>query len=263
MTGPLSLLRGVSLRRGLTFVLVTQFVIAVLLVASDIDARWITRLTQDKDLPNGPVSPGDQLRRYEPLLIRPNFTRPASLPDEVRLPQDLPPRLEFKVSEGSGGNFLLINGPIEPGDAERFSAFLSNLGELTMSVVLNSPGGAVTEALAIGRLLRENKATTIVHSGTACLSACPYILAGGVLREVSSRGAVGMHQHYYDTPAYMPVFLAVEGIQHGQGRTMEYLLEMGISPSLMLYSLNTPPDSIYVLVKEELLETGLATSVFD
>ena len=263
MPGPLSLLRGVSLRRGLAIILATQFAIAALLVASDIDARWITGLIQDEDLPNGPVSPGDQLRRYEPFLIRPNFTRPSSLPDEVRLPQDLPPRLEFKVSEGTVADFLLINGPIEPGDAERFSAFLSNLGELTLPVVLNSPGGAVTEALAIGRLLRENKATTIVHSGTACLSACPYILAGGVLREVSSRGAVGMHQHYYDTPAYMPVFLAVEGIQHGQGRTMEYLLEMGISPSLMLYSLNTPPDSIYVLVKEELLETGLATSIFD
>ncbi len=259
----MSLLRGLSMQRGLALVLVAQLVIAVLLVASDIDARWIPRLMQDEDLPHGPVSPGDQLRHYEPFRIQPSFTHPTSLPDEVRMPHDLPPRLEFRVSAWNGGEFLLINGPIEPGDAERFSAFLSGLGDLTMSVALNSPGGAVSEAIAIGRLLRENEATTIVHSGTACLSACPYILAGGALRQVSRKGAVGMHQHYYDTPGFLPAFLAVESIQHGQGQTMEYLLEMGILPSVMLYSLNTPPDSIYVLVEEELLETGLATSVFD
>lgn len=44
---------------------------------------------------------------------------------------------------------------------------------------------------------------------------------------------------------------------------MAYLIEMGIDPSLMLYSLNTPPDDIYVLVEAELLETRLATEVRD
>ena len=61
----------------------------------------------------------------------------------------------------------------------------------------------------------------------------------------------------------MPVFLAVEGIQHGQGKTMEYLIEMGIDPGLMLYSLNTPPDEIYLLVEDELLNSGLATVILD
>lgn len=44
---------------------------------------------------------------------------------------------------------------------------------------------------------------------------------------------------------------------------MAYLIEMGIDPSLMLYSLNTPPDDVYVLVEAELLETRLATEVRD
>ncbi len=80
---------------------------------------------------------------------------------------------------------------------------------------------------------------------------------------MSGDAAVGMHQHYYDTPGYMPVFLAVEGIQHGQGQTLEYLIEMGIDPGLMLYSLNTPPNEIYLLVEDELLDTRLATEVIE
>lgn len=36
---------------------------------------------------------------------------------------------------------------------------------------------------------------------------------------------------------------------------MLYLVEMEISPSLMMYSLNTSPDEIYVLLEEELIAT--------
>jgi hypothetical protein len=96
-----------------------------------------------------------------------------------------------------------------------------------------------------------------------CLSSCPYILAAGVERRVSRDAAVGLHQHYYDAPGYMPVFLAVEGIQHGQGQTLEYLVEMGIDAGLMIYSLNTPPEEIYLLVEDELLGTRLATEVVE
>ncbi|WP_268921075.1 hypothetical protein [Sedimentimonas flavescens] len=42
---------------------------------------------------------------------------------------------------------------------------------------------------------------------------------------------------------------------------MRYLIEMGVDPGLMIHSLNTPPDDIYVLVEEQLLETKLATEI--
>ena len=47
-----------------------------------------------------------------------------------------------------------------------------------------------------------------------------------------------MHQHFYDTPGLLPAFLAVEQVQMGQGRTMEYLIEMGVDAALMLFSLH-------------------------
>jgi hypothetical protein len=61
----------------------------------------------------------------------------------------------------------------------------------------------------------------------------------------------------------MPVFLAVEGIQRGQGRTMQHLIEMGVDPGVMIHSLTTPPNDIYVLVENELLESRMATEVTD
>jgi hypothetical protein len=99
--------------------------------------------------------------------------------------------------------------------------------------------------------------------GMVCLSSCPYVLAGGIERIVSPQGAVGLHQHYYDAPRLLPVFFVVEDIQQSQGQTMAHLIEMGIDPGLMVHSLSTPPNDIYVLIEEELLESRLATQVMD
>lgn len=256
-------LRPMSMRRGLSIVLAGQCLIALFLVISDVDARWLPKLSSDEHLPTGPVSPGDQVRRYEPSRTRPDYTAPTTQPG-ISLPTDMPDRLEFTLQEaGDLGRILLLNGTIEPGDAARFRAYLAELGELTVTVALNSPGGSVREAQDIGAMLREAGATTAVLTGMACVSSCPYVLAGGVKREVSNRGVVGLHQHYYETPGYIPAYFAVEDIQHSQGRTMKYLVDMGINPGLMIHSLTTPPNDIYVLVEEELLESRLATEVTD
>lgn len=44
---------------------------------------------------------------------------------------------------------------------------------------------------------------------------------------------------------------------------MEYLTEMGVNPSLMIYSLKTTPEQIYALIEEELTETRITTEVID
>ena len=197
------------------------------------------------------------MRRYEPRETRPSYTVPSTLPD-MDLPSNYPERLEFTMqAEGEFGTVLLLNGAIETGDADRFAAYLASLGELSVQVALNSAGGAVTEALQIGRTLRARVAGTAILPGMICVSACPYMLAGGTNRRVSNRGAVGMHQHYCETPAYLPAIWAEEDIQ--QGQLMEFLIDMGVDPSIMLHSLNTPTDEICVLVEKELINSRLAT----
>lgn len=253
---------GFTVGRGLKWALIAQAVVAVCVVLADLDARWLPRLGGGDDLQTGPVSPGDQVRRYDPVRTRPGFTNTPNRPD-IALPDEMPDRLQFDViDDAEAGQVLLITGAIDVGDDGRLAAFLASEDSALDTIALHSPGGIVAEALLIGRRLKAAGVDTMMLPGMVCLSACPYILAAGETRRVSREAAVGLHQHYYDTPGYLPAFLAVEDIQHGQGQTMAYLIEIGIDPGLMLYSLNTPPDEIYLLVEEELLATGLATDVF-
>lgn len=251
-----------TIRVGLKLALAAQVLIAGLVLLTDVDYRWASDRAFDRALPPpaAPVSPGDQVRRHEPSVVVPRYADPREAPS-ITLPDTLPPRLTFSIEDaGELGQVIFMNGPIVRGDAERFGAFIAGLAHVPDRIALNSPGGIVDEALTIGRRLRAREMTTIILPGMACVSACPYILAGGSERLVSLRGLVGLHQHYYNAPGYMPIFFAVEDIQYNQGRTMEYLIEMGVDPAVMRFGLSTPPDEIYILVEKELIDSALASS---
>ena len=250
--------RWFSMGLGIRVVLGIQAVLAILLLMNGAEARLQRPELMKEPRDTGPVAPGDQLRRYEPVRTAPSYLDSP----EIKMPSEFPDRLEFDVVELEQiGSVVLLQGAIETGDASRLEVFIDDLPEPPEMVALNSPGGTVAEALAIGQSLKERQFDTVVPTGMVCVSSCPYIFAAGDQRIAFSGGALGLHQHYYDTPNLLPAFWAVENIQQGQGMTMAYLIEMGIDPSLMLYSLNTPPDDIYVLVEAELLETRLATEV--
>ena len=212
----------------------------------------------------------DVLELIDPSFKRgkPKKSKPKIFPErvirEVELPEQMPDRLMFEVIKLKGfGPTILVYGGIEDGDFARFKNFYNTLDEPPKNITFNSPGGSVYEALDLGRFIRSKDMKSVMLPGNYCFSACPYMFAAGRKRVAFQDSALGMHQHYYDESIILPTFLAVENIQIGQGQTMLYLIEMDISPGVMLYSLNTPPDEIYVLVKEELLETDLATEFLD
>lgn len=251
-----------SVKKILYFILGLQIVLSIITVAVDIEYRWL-RYFDRTEVKTGPVEPGDQIRLYEPRRISPDIF-PEDVKREVPLPEKMPPRLTFKVEKlPKIGEFILINGGIETGDFARLRGYFEANPNLPKLAAFNSPGGSVHEALAIGRLLRSEKIDTLMMPGMYCFSACPYMFASGVSRIAYNSSAVGMHRHYFNKSIILPAFLAVEDIQNGQGLTMEYLIEMGIDPSIMIYSLKTPRDEIYVLVGKELLDTQLATKFID
>ena len=67
-----------------------------------------------------------------------------------------------------GGGKLMATGTITPGISESFAAEIGKRGDYIKTVVLNSPGGSVTDALAMGRLIREKKFATEVEAGKYC-----------------------------------------------------------------------------------------------
>ena len=66
------------------------------------------------------------------------------------------------------------------------------------AVELNSPGGSVNAAIAIGRIVRNEEAGAFVDRGAVCLSSWVLILAGGSFR--SFEGKVGIHRPYLPVP---------------------------------------------------------------
>jgi hypothetical protein len=250
----------VSAARAIRGVLVVQLVIAVILVSRDV-AGSFTGIGLAPDTPrlDAPVRPGDQTRRYE---TRRAPTLPARPGTGLPALNEMPSRLQFEMS----GSSLSVQGEIAPGDAGRFADWLEEaLPEAAeedaapITVALDSPGGSVGDALAIGRTLRARGFETEVGDGAVCLSACPYLLAAGTMRRVAETGYVGVHQHYFGESTVLPAWMAVEDIQRGQGEVLEYLDEMGIDPRLMRHSLATPPDQIYILLPDELADYALVT----
>src|SRR3979411_1176664 len=65
---------------------------------------------------------------------------------------------------------------------------------MVKSVVLHSPGGSVSDAIEMGRLIRQKQFATEVESGRYCASSCPLVFAGGLERRAGERAAIGVHQ---------------------------------------------------------------------
>ena len=86
---------------------------------------------------------------------------------------------------------LLISGEIVKGDFDKFKYLIeSNSG---LRIDLNSEGGSVIEALAIGELIQTRRLATNVPNGATCASACVTILAGGVIRTAHPNSKIGIH----------------------------------------------------------------------
>src|SRR5258708_37593796 len=71
----------------------------------------------------------------------------------------------------SGGK-LMATGTITPGLSEAFAAEVDKRGDYIKTVVLNSPRGSVTDAVAMGRLIRESKFATEVETLKTRASTC-------------------------------------------------------------------------------------------
>lgn len=246
---------------AMKWMLSLQLFLAVgLIVLSTFSTISLPDLSPRKVEDYNPVSPGDQRRPYEVRQFKVQTDREHP---NLRLssPADLPEQLTFSVLEDSElGSILLLEGDVSENASRRFVAFLNDLTSQPDYVLLHSPGGLVLEALQIGSEIRKRGLKTLLVSNSICISSCPYVFSGGTERRVFEGAIIGLHQHYYDQPRLMPVVFAVESIQAGQAKTMEYLQEMGINLAVSILAMKTSPDNLYVLLPEEMERYGVATS---
>ncbi|QPM90070.1 COG3904 family protein [Pseudooceanicola algae] len=244
---------GRNIGRIMAGVLLFQLVLGLLLFFGDL-GRGFSLPSRGPAAPGFdlPVSPGDQTRKYDPAEMPVTGPGPSG---------PMPDRLVLEELTGA----WRLTGRIAEGDAERIAAQLTErlqpetAAQAPDTLFLNSPGGAVAEALQLGRVIRDAGLSTDMGARDICLSACPYLLASGVTRSADTGARIGVHQHYFGENTLLPAFTAVKDIQRGQGQVMRYLQDMGVDPMLMSHGLLTPPDQIYLLSRDELETYALLT----
>jgi len=213
-------------------------------------------------------SPGDEAAISSPA--------PASEPSPSLLPSIMPdikpgknrriamPKLDGKISEKMtfellGDGKLYATGMIYVGAFKAFKAEVEKRGGYVKTVVLNSTGGSVQDAIAMGRLIREKKFATAVENGGYCASSCPLVFAGGAERRAGDKAVVGVHQAF--SPGD-PGFDGARGMAEAQRISAEcqkYLAEMGVDLRLWVHAMETPKDELYFLKPDEMLSLKLAT----
>ncbi|WP_022706751.1 hypothetical protein [Paracoccus zeaxanthinifaciens] len=221
-------------------VLIAQVVLGVAIVAIDL-----------RDDP-GNAAPG-LFTPQEGPSVRPY--RPDLRPAEPGAPamRPMPKQLEFSETDDA----IVIEGQIAVGDADRFAEWLDETRPAASEVSLDSSGGSVADALAIGRTIRGAGYDTRIAQGSVCMSACPYMLAGGTERRADEGSTVGVHQHYFGKNAILPAFMAVSDVQRAQASVMDYLTEMGVDLRMMIPALRTAPEDISVLSPQQMQEWSL------
>lgn len=174
----------------------------------------------------------------------------------------------LQIALGTGGE-LRLTGSIDLGSAERFAAEIAARGEYVETVLLDSPGGSVVDALAIGSLIHEKGLATKVAAGSLCASSCPIVFASGAQRLASAEAAIGVHQIYAAALSGDPqnaLRVAGTAMSDAQTTTAEiigHLTKTGVDPALWLHALQTPPDRLYYFSPEEMTRLKLVTELVE
>jgi hypothetical protein len=158
---------------------------------------------------------------------------------------------------------IVISGPIDVFTLFDFSRAISDPrlnSSLPPLVELDSPGGSVYAAMAVGVFLRRGGLSTSVRSEGQCHSACVLILAAGVQR-TAAFARVGIHRPYIpaDRSASPPSNDTKERQERLYQDLRHYLTAMGAKDQLLQAILQVPPDRLRFLSLGEVAALGLDT----
>ncbi len=176
------------------------------------------------------------------------------------------PSNPYAMEISGKGDAVFLSGKINYGDDINFREFLAGKPAGSIKTVwLSSPGGFVTPARDLGRLIRFNGMTTVVDAARSrCDSACTLLFTSGVRRiylnsagiaekEGGAKFGLGFHEGSA---------LSVSGyvIQNGRASAdmIDGYYEFGVGGAAPLVN-RAGYKSIYHISLKTALESGVAT----
>jgi len=189
------------------------------------------------------------------------------------------------VCAGKCRLWIAASGAITVDSARDFELFAQGHNLTGATMVLDSDGGSVLGAIALGRAIRRSGLDTTVGrivdiAGSEqdeprgrfspradCESMCGFVLLGGVHRTVPPQARVMVHQIWLgdrrDDPTaanYTAEDLVL--VQRDIGRLAQYTIQMGGSIDLLDLALRIPPwEPMHALTPDETRRTRLATDM--
>ncbi len=178
--------------------------------------------------------------------------------------------------------WISATGVISEGTARDFESFAKTNDVRGATLVLDSEGGSVLAALALGRAIRGYGMTTTVGktnvlpaNGSApratlsptanCESMCAFILLGGTRRYVPPQARVMVHQIWLGSKSRRSLEFSYSAeelglVQRDIGSLARYTVEMGGGIELIETALRVPPwEPMYALSHEELRRMRVTT----
>jgi len=160
---------------------------------------------------------------------------------------------------------LSVSGEIEKGDTK----YLSNALEVVArqrpkrgarsrigTILFNSPGGDLLEAMVLGRAIRKHLIQTAISGDSSCASTCVIAFLGGIERW--PLGPVIMHSLHSRQFAGSEDPDKASAMRKQISRELrQYLEEMHISTTLLEELEKIPPDSAKTLSVPELDRLGI------
>jgi hypothetical protein len=198
-------------------------------------------------------------------------------------PRKLPMKFSWVACQPNCRGWVSAVGIVtadSPGDFDEFARGRQLSGA---TIVLDSSGGSVNDAIALGRRWRNLGALTTVgnsaQTNTAqdapasmapvayCESMCVFLLLSGKTRYVPETAHVRVHQIWLGdrandakTATYSADDLMI--VERDVGRLAKYTFEMGGTGDLLSLALNVPPwEDLHELSREELRLTNLVTDM--
>jgi hypothetical protein len=146
----------------------------------------------------------------------------------------------------SGGSVIEISGSFSRAVPPNFVAVLAQAPQVR-TVRLESPGGYVQPAIAVGKIIQARGLDTYV--GRFCASARTLAFLGGHDRFLAPEARLGFHQaHAPDAPPKRadPVLRQVYN-------------DAGVPPAFIDHVLQTPPRALWFPAQNELRDAGITT----
>jgi hypothetical protein len=175
-------------------------------------------------------------------------------------------------------------GVIDSDSLKLFNDLAADHDMQGVTVVLDSGGGSVLDAIALGKRWRTMSMSTAVGTvvdmpsangkpahteimpNAYCESMCVFLLLAGVNRYVPPEARVRVHQIWMGDRADDPKAANYNAedvmiIERDLGRLAHYTFDMGGSGELLAVALSVPPwESLHQLTGDELHRTNLATT---